>query len=143
MLSWADTDDDAVVVVTPKGVWWPESDGPRLIPWQQINKAVWCDGRLTITEADVVDDLLLVDRPAVSAALARPRDLPPTVRKRIETNIVRTELLTFGGEAVRFVARRRPGRDGVTWWARLEPGTRDTAQVRAAVRARLVVLRSG
>jgi hypothetical protein len=143
VLSWADTADDQVIVATQQGVWWPDAAGPRRIPWQRVDKAVWRDGTLSIVEADVVDDLLLVDRPPVAARLARPRDLPPTVRKRVEGNIVRTELLTIAGGAVRFVGRRQPGRDGVTWWARLEPETPDTASVRAAVRARLAILRAG
>ncbi|MDT4925142.1 MAG: hypothetical protein QOG01_2855 [Pseudonocardiales bacterium] len=142
VVSWADTADDQVVVATPKGVWWPDPDGPRRIPWQFIDKAIWRDGVLSIIEADLVDDLLLEDRPPVMATLSRPRDLPPTIRKRVEANIVRSELLTIGGGAVRFVGRRLPGRDGVSWWARLEPGTRDTERVRAAIRARLAILRA-
>jgi hypothetical protein len=112
------------------------------MPWQHIDKVIWQDGRLFVIEADVVDDLLLVDRPPVSVALTKPRDLPPTVRKRVEANIVRTELVTVPGGSVRFVARRQPGRDGVTWWARLEPGTRDSAEVRSAVRARVAILQA-
>jgi hypothetical protein len=142
IVSWADTEDGAVVAVTPSGLWWPEPAGPRCIPWQRIDKVVWRDGRLTVIEADVEDDLLLVDRPAVAAVLTAPRDLPPTVRKRVEANIVRTELATVDGGAVRFVARRQPGRDGVTWWARLEPGTPDSAELRSAVRARVEKLRA-
>ncbi len=143
VLSWADVDDDTVVAATSRGIWWPDAEGYRLIAWQYVDKATWRDGWLRVIEADVVDDELLVDRPAVSVALATPRDLPPTVRKRVEANIVGRELLEFGGGAVRFVARRRPGRDGVTWWAHLEPGTRDTDALRSAVRARLAILRAG
>jgi hypothetical protein len=124
------------------GVWWPGPDGARRIPWQFIDKVVWRDGALSIVEADVEDDLLLIDRDPIGVVLARPRDLPPTIRKRVEANIVRSELLTIAGGAVRFVGRRQPGRDGVVWWARLEPGTRDTEAVRAAVRARLAILRA-
>jgi hypothetical protein len=142
VVSWADTADDAVVVATPKGVWWPDPDGPRLILWQHINKATWRSGVLTIIEADVVDDVLLVDRSPIAARLTRPRDLPPTIRKRVETNIVRSELLGIGGGAVRFVGRRQPGKDGVAWWAHLESGTEDTDAVRAAVRARIAILRA-
>ncbi|HET8581928.1 MAG TPA: hypothetical protein VFL65_01655, partial [Jatrophihabitans sp.] len=83
VVSWADTADGAVVAATPLGLWWP---GPRRIPWQRIDKAVWRDGVLSVVEADVVDDELLVDRPAVSVTIAVPRDLPPTVRKRVEAN---------------------------------------------------------
>lgn len=139
VVSWADTVDGAVVAATPLGLWWP---GPRRIPWQRIDKAVWRDGVLSVVEADVVDDELLVDRPAVSVTIAVPRDLPPTVRKRVEANIVRSELVTAEGGAVRFVARRLPGRDGVAWWAHLEPGTPETAALREAIRARLAALRA-
>ena len=52
-----------------------------------------------------------------------PRDLPPVVRKRIETNVVRSEVLPVPGGSARFVARRIPGQDGLRWWARLEDGT--------------------
>lgn len=142
IVSWADTPDGGVVAVTPSGLWWPEPEGLRCIPWPHIDKVIWQDGRLFVIEADVVDDLLLVDRPPVSVPLTTPRDLPPTVRKRVEANIVRTELVTVAGGAVRFVGRRQPGRDGVIWWARLEPGTPDSADVRSAVRARVAILRA-
>jgi hypothetical protein len=141
-VSWADASTDAVIVATSLGLWWPFLDGARRMPWQHVDKVVWRDGVLTVTEADVVDDLLLVDRPPVSAVLAAPRDLPPVVRKRVESNIVKSELLAVGGGAVRFVARRQPGRDGVTWWARIEPGTPDTERLRSAIAARLAILRA-
>jgi len=142
VVSWADTADGRVVGATPKGLWWPDEDGMRCVPWQRIDKVTWQDGRLSVTEADIVDDLLLVDRAPVAATLTTPRDLPPTVRKRVEANIVDTELVAVPGGAVRFVARRRPGREGVTWWARLEPGTPDSEDVRSAVRARVAILRA-
>jgi hypothetical protein len=142
VLSWADTADDNVVLATSQGLWWPGPQGLRPIRWQHVDKAVWRDGIITVTEADVVDDVLLVDRAPVSVGLKRPRDLPPVVRKRVEANIVRSELVSVNGGVVRFVARRQPGRDGVIWWARLEPGTRDNAVVRSAVRARLAILRA-
>jgi len=141
VVSWADTASGPVVVATPAGLWWPDDDGPRLIGWQFVDKAVWHEDVLTVVQADVVDEVLLVDRPPVSVLLSVPRDLPPTVRKRVEGNIVRSDLVTVTGGAARFVARRVPGHNGVTWWARLEPGTPDTADVRAAVRARVQLLR--
>ncbi|HZC69930.1 MAG TPA: hypothetical protein VE442_04500 [Jatrophihabitans sp.] len=143
VLSWADTEADEAIVATQRGIWWPEQDGPRRILWEHVDKAVWRDDILTLTEADVEDDLLLVDRPPIAARLVQPRDLPPTVRKRIEANIVRSELVAVSGGTVRFVGRRQPGRDGAVWWARLEPGTPDTEPVRAAVRARIAILRAG
>jgi hypothetical protein len=141
-VSWADTATGTVVMATSLGLWWPFAEGTRRIPWQRVDKVVWRDGVLTVTEADVVDDTLLVDRPPVAAALSTPRDLPPVVRKRVESNIIKSELLSVAGGAVRFVGRREPGRDGLTWWARIEPGTPDTERLRAAIRARLAILRA-
>jgi hypothetical protein len=144
VVSWADTSDGTVVAATQFGLWWPFADGPRRMRWEHIDKVMWREGgELSVVEADVVDDLLLVDRPEVTAVLTTPRDLPPTVRKRVEGNIAQRELVAVTGGSVRFVARRRPGVDGVTWWAHLEPGTPDTSEVRDAISARIALLRSG
>jgi hypothetical protein len=142
VLSWADTAIGSVVVATPLGLWWPSADGHRRIGWQFVNKAVWRATSLIVTEAEVVDDVLLVDKPAVTAELAKPRDLPPTVRKRVEQNVVRSEVQPIPGGQARFVARRVPGVDGLRWWARLEGGTLDTPDARATITARLAVLRA-
>jgi hypothetical protein len=136
VVSFADV-DAGVVVATSRGLWWPFPAGARRIGWELVDKAVWSDGRLTVTEAVTVDDLLLVDRPPVSVRVVVPRDLPPTVRKRVEASVVRSDVLPVPGGAARFVGRRVPGRDGVTWWARLEPGSRDTPDARAAISVRI------
>jgi len=140
VVSWAGVASGGTVLATPRGLWWPDTDGPRLIGWEHVDKAVWRDGRLTVTEAEVVDDLLLVERPPISVELSTPRDLPAAVRKRVEANVVRSELRALGGGAARFVARRIPGRDGVVWWVRLERGLADTVQVRSQISAELAVL---
>lgn len=142
VVSWADT-PDFVVLATPRGLWWPTGDDAlRRIGWHTVSKVVWRDGVLTVLEADVVDDLLLVDRAPASVPLRVPRDLPPTVRRRVEQNIVRSEAAPVPGGAARFVARRVPGQDGLRWWARLEPGTVDDEPTRADVAARLALLRA-
>jgi hypothetical protein len=127
----------AHVLATPRGLWWPSPEGQRLIGWHRIDKATWRDGVLTVTEADVLDDLLLVDRAAVSIELDEPRHLPATVRQRVDANVVHTELLPVPGGAARVVARRIPGRDGLVWWARLEDGARDSEETRVAVRRQI------
>ena len=142
VVSWADVAGGGVVLATPSGLWWPGDEAQRRISWQHITKAAWQDGVLTVVEADVQDDLLLIDRVPVAVDLEVPRDLPPVVRKRIETNVVRSEVLPVPGGTARFVGRRIPGRDGAQWWARLEDGTPDTEQVRSAVRAQLAVFRA-
>jgi len=142
VVAWADTAAGSVVLATPRGLWWPGEGSLRLIGWQYVSKAVWRDGVLSVIEADVLDDLLLVDRAPVTAQLQVPRDLPPTVRKRVEANVVRSELAPVTGGVARFVGRRVPGEDGLRFWARLEAGTPDTEQVRSAVAARLSGLRA-
>lgn len=141
VIAWGDTADSAVVA-TPKGLWWPERGGHRLIGWERISKATWRSGSLTVVEADVIDDLLIVDLPPVHVDVIKPRNLAPTVRKRVETNIAHTELIRVGGGAARVVGRRIPGRDGLVWWARLEPGTRDSDATRGAINARIDQLRA-
>ncbi|MEO6885746.1 MAG: hypothetical protein ABI232_05575 [Jatrophihabitantaceae bacterium] len=142
VLSWGDAAGGTVVVATPRGLWWPEGSGNRLIGWQVVSKATWRDGALQVIEADVDDDLLLIDRLPVTAVLATPRDLPATVRKRVEANVVSSEVVAVEGGVARLVARHVPGQDGVQWWARLEQGAADTEQVRSAIRARLALLQS-
>jgi len=137
VVSWASVAGGGAVVATPRGLWWPEPGRQRLIGWQHVDKATWRDGVLSVIEADVVDDLLLVDKPEVSVALEEPRDLPPTVRRRVESTVVQSELAPVPGGVARLVARRIPGRDGLTWWARLEHGTPDTPALRSWLRQRL------
>jgi len=136
VVSFADV-DGGVLVATPRGLWWPFPGGMRRIGWERVDKAVWTEGRLTVTEADLIDDVLLVDRPPISARVVTPRDLPPTVRKRVESSVVRSEIYPVPGGAARFVGRRIPSLDGVTWWVRLERGTRDTEATRAAITDRI------
>lgn len=131
IVSWTRSGDE-VVAATNRGLRVPPG---RRIGWELVDKAVWRDGVLTVIEAELVDDLLLAERPPLYLRLDEPRDLPPTVRRRVEASVVRSEVLPVSGGRARFVARRVPGRDGVSWWARLEPGTPDDEAVRASVRA--------
>jgi hypothetical protein len=141
VVSWARA-VDGVVLASRHGLWWPDPAGSRMIGWHLIDKAVWDEGRLTVTEAEVVDDLILRELSPVTLQIEQPRDLPPTIRKRVETSVVRSEVVILPGGAVRLVARRVTGRDGVSWWARLEAGTSDTPDVRADVEDVLGQLRA-
>jgi hypothetical protein len=141
VVSWA-TAGDQVVVASRLGLWWPTATGHRLIGWQFIDKAVWDSGRLTVIEADVVDDVFLLERRPVTIELTEPRDLPPTVRKRIESSVRDSELVAIPGGSARFVARKVPGRDGLTWWCRLEDGLSPEGEVRKVVESVLDDLRA-
>lgn len=118
------------VVATNLGLWWPDPS-PRLIPWHLVVWASWSQDGLTVVEAEVADDLLLVEQPALRAPLADPGTLPPVVKQRVEASVARTQEVQLAGGSARVVGRRVPGRDGLSWWARLSPETLDTADVRA------------
>lgn len=133
IVSWAPTTDGPALVASRLGLWWPTVDGPRRIGWELIDKATWQGNSVTVVEADLMDDLLLVDRAPVSVELAEARDLPPIIRQRVQSGVVSSELVASAEVAMRVVGRRVPGRDGVSWWARLEPGTSDTPEVREIV----------
>jgi hypothetical protein len=104
------------VVATQFGLWLPEPDGPRRIRWHLVDKAVWRGGELTVIAAEDAGEGVLAELPARTVRLAEPRDLPPTVRIRVERSIAYTRhyrLAPAGG--VRVVGRRVAGRDGLSW----------------------------
>lgn len=133
------------VVASVRGLWWPlAGDSPqamRRIGWELIDKAVWRDGSLVVIEAEVVDDLLLVDRPPAALPLDDPGDVPAQVKRRVEGSVVRSEIVPVTGGQARIVARRVPGRDGLTWLARLEGSTPDNVVVRDQVGVAIARLR--
>jgi hypothetical protein len=142
IVSWADTDSGEVVAATTRGLRWPADDGPELIEWHLVARAEWTEHGLILTPSRIDDDVFLVDLPRRRVRLSVPRDLPPTIRKRVEANVVRSERAMIATGAVRFVARRVPGVDGVRWWAWFEPGVRPSADDLAAARARVERLRA-
>lgn len=142
ILAWAESEGGGYLVATPVGLWWPPVRGgdPELLPWWRIDKAVWQEGRLTVTVADA-DEHLLTDRPPQTANLGiAPNPLPSIVRKRIESSIRRTERVNLPAGSVRVVARTVAGQDGLTWRARLEPGTRDSPALRDQLTELLSIL---
>ncbi|HYT09051.1 MAG TPA: hypothetical protein VEL73_00145, partial [Mycobacteriales bacterium] len=116
VVSWAPTVDGAAVVATPLGLWLPGPSGPERLPWHLVDRATWRDGTLTVTGATDSGSGVLDEQPPRSVRLARPRDLPQTVRVRVERGIAftRHHALPPGG-GVRIVGRRVPGLDGLTW----------------------------
>lgn len=127
-------DVEHYVVATNLGLWWPH-DPPRRIPWHLIVRATWSDRGLTVIEADIVDDLLLVERPPRTATLVTEGKIPPVVRKRVEASISTTHDVMLDDGPARVVARRVTGQDGQLWLARLGARTPDTASSRDQLRA--------
>jgi hypothetical protein len=131
VVSWAPAPGGAVVA-TP-------------LPWHLIDKATWRSDVLTVIPAVDPGDGVLVEQPPKSARLERPRDIPQTVRVRVEKAIAFTRHHplpgaegTGGRRGVRVVGRRVPGQDGVSWQLVFDAGVdRDDPAVRAAAAAYL------
>jgi hypothetical protein len=140
VVSWAPASGGAVVA-TPLGLWLPGV--PDRLPWHLIDKATWRDNVLTLVPAVDPGDGVLVEQPPRSVRLEQPRDIPQTVRARIERAIAFTRHHPLpGAEAtgvrrgVRVVGRRVPGLDGVSWQVVFDAGVdRDDPAVRAAASA--------
>ena len=55
--------------------------------------------------------------------LLEPGDVPHAVRARVTRSVAVTSHHPVPGGAVRVVARRVPGENGLTWTVRYDPGT--------------------
>ena len=115
VVSWASTVDGGAAVATQRGLWLQGPDGAERLPWHLVDKVTWRGGTLTVTAATDRGDGVLDEQPPRSVRLARPRDLPPTVRVRVERSIAFTRHHPVPGGGVRVIGRRIPGRDGVSW----------------------------
>lgn len=134
VVAWATVAGERYVVASVRGLWWPVAgDDPaamRRIPWELVDKAAWRDGVLLVVEAELLDDLVLVDKSPTALPLLEPGEVPAEVKRRVDASVVRSEIVPVVGGQARVVARRIPGRDGLTWWARLEGSTPDNVMVR-------------
>lgn len=130
VVSWATAAGGDAVVATPLGLW---LSGEDRIGWHLIDKATWRDGVLTVVAAVDSGGGMLDELPPRSVRIAVPRDLPQTVRVRVERTISVTRRYALPGGGVRVVGRRVPGRDGVSWQLVFDGGVeRDDPDVRAA-----------
>jgi hypothetical protein len=107
--------------------------GWRRIGWDQVVKATWDEGGLQVVEGVLDERGVVTDLPMLTLRLAEPRNLPAVVKTRVEASIARWEQVRVPGGTGRIVARRRSGTDGLLWTARLDSGTPDSEQARAAL----------
>lgn len=134
-------DGPAAVAATQFGLWLPaalgepaaSAPGWRRIGWEQVVKATWGEDGLQVIEGALDDTGVVTDLPALTLRLAEPRNLPTVIKTRVEASIARWEQVRVPGGTGRVVARRRTGMDGLLWTARLDSGTPDSAQARAAL----------
>jgi hypothetical protein len=140
VVSWAPVPGGAVVA-TQLGLWLPGV--PDRLPWHLIDKATWRSDVLTLIPAVDSGGGVLIEQPPRSVRLEQPRDIPETVRVRVEKAIAFTRhhpLAEAEGadvrRGVRVVGRRVPGEDGISWQLVFDPGVdRDDPAVRAAASA--------
>lgn len=131
VVSWASTPGGGAALATPLGLWLPGH--PERLPWHLIDKATWRDDTLTLIPAVDAGDGVLVEQAPRAVRLSAPRDLPQTVRVRVQKAIAftRHHPLPGGRRGVRVVGRRVPGRDGVSWQLVFDDGIdRDDPAVR-------------
>lgn len=136
-------DGPAAVAATQFGLWLPAGTAPgeatgvapgwRRIGWEHVVKATWDEDGLQVIEGVLDDAGVVTDLPALTLRLAEPRNLPSVIKTRVEASIARWEQVRVPGGTGRIVARRRTGKDGLLWTARLDTGTPDSEAARAAL----------
>jgi hypothetical protein len=125
VLAWADS-DAGFLVATNLGLWLP-ADPPGRLGWHEIHKAAWTGTQLVVTAARQVGErpgyTVVEDLPAVPFALAKPGDLPHQVRARVTRSVDQSTHHPLPGAGGLWIAARRiPGRDGLRWTVRYDPG---------------------
>ncbi|PRW64111.1 hypothetical protein [Actinopolyspora mortivallis] len=107
---------EGALVATNHGLWIPEPTGSRRIGWHLVNRAVWRDGVLVLTEASehrsAGGAVLLRDLPRRRFRLESPGRLPDVVHTRVTGSIRSTQYRELPMGGARFVRRRVPGRNG-------------------------------
>lgn len=129
VLAWAGTQPGGgTVVATNRGLWLPGRE--QRLGWHEIQKATWSGTDLSLTPAEQVAErngyIVVADRPVESYPLTDPGDLPHQVRVRVTASVAYTSHHPVSGGAVRVVARRVSGMDGLAWTVRYDPGTDGT-----------------
>jgi hypothetical protein len=118
--AWGRTAEDEVVLATPLGLWVP---GSGRVGWHEIHKARWDSGVLTLVLGVEAEPGVREDAPPRRYLLAEPGNLPAEVRTRVTRSVAFTTHHPLESGGVRIVARRVPGRDGLDWIVRYDPGT--------------------
>jgi hypothetical protein len=140
ILAFAGTTADAVVVVTNLGLWLPGISGPARLGWHEIHKAKWSGRLLHIVPAHEVAAhetyVEMADGDPLTVTLLDPGKVPEQVRARVSRSVAYTSYHPLPAGGVRVVARRVPGRDGLRWTVRYDPGTQPEPDAVAALVAR-------
>jgi hypothetical protein len=128
----------AAVIATNLGLYLPGRTDR--LGWHEIHKATWTGRQLVVTAATVVAQrsgyAVVADTAPMAVTLPEPGGLPHEVRTRVTRSVSFTSHQSVPGGAVRVVARRVPGVDGLRWTVRPDEGTDPaTAEVERATAA--------
>jgi hypothetical protein len=132
VVAWARAEDGSIVAATSLGL----HAGDRLVRWEAVNKATWDAGTMTVVPAEILEEsevAVVADGPPLRLRLVEPRNLPAEVRARVTRCIRHSTRHAITGGAVRVIGRQVPGRDGLVWSVRFDPGTPADAEAAAAL----------
>jgi hypothetical protein len=125
VVAWATVTEHAAVVATNFGLHLP-GRAVRL-GWHEIHKATWTGRQLVVTPATLVAErstyAVVADAAPLAVTLPEPGVLPHEVRTRVTRSVSFSSHQPVPGGAVRVVARRVPGVDGLRWAVRPDEGT--------------------
>jgi len=140
ILAWAGTSGDAAVVVTNLGLWLPGISGATRLGWHEIHKATWSGRALQVVPAREVGThgtyAEMTDADPLTVTLLDPDKVPEQVRARVTKSVAYTSHHSLPGGGLRVAARRVPGKDGMRWTVRYDPGTPPAPDAAAALVAR-------
>jgi hypothetical protein len=122
--AWGRTPDGSALLATPLGLW---CAGERL-GWHEVHKARWDAGVLTVVPSVEASPGVREDAPPRRYPIVEANGLPEEVRARVTRSVAYSTHHRLGEGGVRIVARRVPGRDGLSWAVRYDPGTSRDAE---------------
>ena len=129
VVAWA-PHERGYLVATTRGLWLP--DFAERLGWHEIHKATWTGQELTILPSRQVSEAgsgpdapadVVADAEPALFRLSDPGELPHEVRVRVTRSVVYSQHHELPNGGVRVLGRRVPGRDGVSFQLRYDPGT--------------------
>jgi hypothetical protein len=126
--AWAPYGSD-YLIATNRGLWLPGRDR---LGWHEIHKATWSGRELVVTPARLVREAgsapdapadVYADDDPLRYVLTDPGELPHQIRVRVTRSVAYSTHHELPNGGVRIVARRVPGRDGLSWALRYDDGT--------------------
>lgn len=135
VLAWAEALTGQIVAATDRALHVVGASAHRAIGWAEISKGTWDGHRLTVIETkraehpaavpwpDGAEVVEIVDRQPWSLEFDEPGLVPMKLRDRVEAAVAVSVYRDLPTGPVLVIARKVPGRDGLVWQYRAEPGT--------------------